>query len=202
LRRSGRPKQKGIFVFEPGIDKVRCLALHRRGLAARCLAFVALSIAAVFWSADTRAMARERAALTDDSYLAGLVGNWDMTGTLGKTPVHYRAVGTFVLENGWLEFRMKDVGNPSQYEAWVFIGHDAKAADYILHWIDQFGAGGARVVGTGERNGTKLTATFPYAEGAFRNTWELHQDRREWTLLIEAQQPDKSWHTFAQYTIK
>jgi hypothetical protein len=36
----------------------------------------------------------------------------------------------------------------------VYIGFDAKANDYIAHWLDRFGAPGARVVARGERQAT------------------------------------------------
>ncbi len=46
---------------------------------------------------------------------------------------------------------MIDASSPPQYEADVFIGFDTKAKDYIAHWLDNFGAPGARVVARGER---------------------------------------------------
>lgn len=37
-------------------------------------------------------------------------------------------------------------------QADVFIGYDAKAGDFISHWLDQFGAAGARILATGHRD--------------------------------------------------
>ncbi|MGH8262182.1 MAG: hypothetical protein ACRET4_01780 [Steroidobacteraceae bacterium] len=38
---------------------------------------------------------------------------------------------------------------------------------------------------------------FPYADGAFRDTFTRTADA--WTLLIESQAADGSWNTFASY---
>jgi hypothetical protein len=51
---------------------------------------------------------------------------------------------------------------------------DSKANDFIAHWLDRFGAPGARVVARGERTGQQLIVVFPYAEGAFRDTFPLN----------------------------
>lgn len=58
-----------------------------------------------------------------------------------------------------------------------------------------------RVVVTGHRDDASLVLIFPYAAGAFRDTFTWHRDQASWTLLIEAQSADKSWATFATYSI-
>jgi hypothetical protein len=96
---------------------------------------------------------------------------------------------------------MIDLGSPPRYEAEVFIGYDAKAHDYIAHWLDRFGAAGSRVVARGERQGDELVLTFPYAEGAFRDTLTWRPTSKSWTLLLESQASDGRWSTFATYTL-
>jgi hypothetical protein len=137
----------------------------------------------------------------DDAYLDALQGKWLMDGTLGGKPVHYLAVGQRVLKDGFLRLRMIDVGSPPQYEAELFIGFDPKAGDYIAHWLDQFGAAGARVVARGERQGQRLVLVFPYAEHAFRDTFTWQPASASWSLLLESQGADGSWSTFASYTL-
>jgi hypothetical protein len=124
-----------------------------------------------------------------------------MVGQVGGKPVHYCATGRHVLAAGWVEFHLTDLARPAQYEARVFLSPDPKAHDFVLHWLDQFGGPGARVVATGTRRGNVLHALFPYSEGAFRNAWEYQPARRRWTLVIEAQEADKSWSNFAIYTM-
>ncbi|MGP8034764.1 MAG: hypothetical protein ACLPQ6_11585 [Steroidobacteraceae bacterium] len=141
------------------------------------------------------------AAAPADAYLGLLAGSWDFTGTLLGKPVRYRGAGRWVLANGWLRLSLLDVARPPAYRAEVYLGFDAKAGDYIAHWLDQFGAAGARVVATGKRAGQKLVLLFPYPEGAFRDTFELSQDGSGGSLLIESQDKDGHWSTFASYTL-
>jgi hypothetical protein len=96
---------------------------------------------------------------------------------------------------------MIDAATPARYEAQVFIGFDPKAHDYVAHWLDRFGAAGARVVAQGERQGERLVLNFPYAEGAFRDTFTWLPASHSWTLLLESQGANGSWSTFASYTL-
>jgi hypothetical protein len=135
------------------------------------------------------------------AYLGELTGAWDLTGTVQGKPAHYRARGVWVLNGGWLEFSMHDVATPPAYEAQVYIGYDRAADDYIAHWLDKFGAAGARIVATGRLNERTLVLNFPYTSGAFRDTLTLGAAGHG-TLLIESQDPDGSWSTFARYEMK
>ncbi len=124
-----------------------------------------------------------------------------MAGTLGGKPVRYFADGQRVLQGGFMKLHMIDAGSRSPYEADVFIGFDAKANDYIAHWLDRFGAPGARVVAQGERQGQKLVLIFPYEDGAFRDTFTWQPESRSWTLLLESQGDNGTWSTFASYNL-
>src|SRR5271168_1343174 len=99
----------------------------------------------------------------DEMFLDALQGDWTMEGTLGGNPVHYRADGRRVLQGSFLKLHMIDIQSHPKYEAEVFIGFDAKANDFIAHWLDRFGAPGARVVARGKRKGQQLIVVFPYA---------------------------------------
>jgi hypothetical protein len=156
------------------------------------LAFVAMALTS---------HAADSARNADDAYLDELQGKWSMEGTMGKEAVHYFADGQRVLKNGFLKFHMIDGASPPQYQADVFIGFDRKANDYIAHWLDQFGAAGARVVARGERHGAQLVLIFPYADGAFRDTFTWRPESTSWTLLLENQHADGTWATFANYTL-
>jgi hypothetical protein len=143
----------------------------------------------------------ETARSADDTYLDALQGTWEMTGTLLGKPVKYHARGERVLQGGFLRLHMIDVAAVPTYEADLFIGYDAKAKDYIGHWLDRFGAAGARVVATGKREGQTLVIQFPYAEAAFKDTFVFDPAARTWSLLIESQTPSGAWSNFATYTL-
>jgi hypothetical protein len=137
----------------------------------------------------------------DEAYLDALQGKWVMEGKLGGKPVRYSADGQRVLHGGFVKLHLIDVGSAPRYEAEVFIGFDAKANDYIAHWLDRFGAPGARVVARGERQGQRLVLNFPYSEGAFRDTFTWQPESGSWSLLLESQGTDGVWSTFASYTL-
>jgi hypothetical protein len=137
----------------------------------------------------------------DNAYLDGLRGDWDMTGTLLGKAVKYHARGERVLQGGFLRLHLTDLGAAPAYEAELFLGFDAHAGDYIVHWLDRFGAAGARVVATGKRTGETLVVQFPYAEGAFRNTYKFDPKSNGWSLVIESQTAGGAWSNFATYTL-
>ena len=44
-----------------------------------------------------------------------------------------------------------------------------------------------------------MLGTFPYAEGAFRDTFNWDAIHQTWTLLLESHHVGGSWSTFASY---
>jgi hypothetical protein len=137
----------------------------------------------------------------DEAYLNALQGSWVMSGTLRGKPVTYSVSGERVLSGAWLRLHMLDASQPPMYRADVFLGYDATTRDYVAHWLDQFGAAGARVVAIGRRQGERLVLMFPYAEGAFRDTFTRDAKDDAWTVLLESQNAHGAWSTFASYEL-
>jgi hypothetical protein len=159
-----------------------------------------LPLAVVLLCAVGQAPAQPAAAR--DAFLQQLAGSWEMTGTIRGKPVRQRGEGSWVLAGAWLRFTIVDLAVPPAYQATVYVGFDASSGDYVAHWLDQFGAAGARVVATGHRDGRQLVLTFPYSEGAFRDTFSLEAGGERGTLLLEAQQADGHWSQFASYRLQ
>jgi hypothetical protein len=145
--------------------------------------------------------AADSAQDADNAYLERLVGQWDMTGNMGSKALHYHAVGERVLQGSFLRLHMVDANPSPQYEADVFIGVDPHQHDFIVHWLDRFGAAGARVVGAGKRDDARLIVVFPYEDGAFRDTFTFVPESGTWSLLLESQNRNGTWSTFARYTL-
>lgn len=124
-----------------------------------------------------------------------------MTGLVTGKPVRYNATGERVLQGGFLRLHMIDAAATPSYEADVYLGFDARQQDYIVHWLDRFGAAGSRVVGSGKREGSALTVIIPYKENDFRDTFEWHEKTGTWVLIIESQNKDGSWSVFAHYSM-
>lgn len=168
--------------------------IDRRRIFCACMVLLAMC------GAERLADAKD-ARSPDNAYLDALRGDWDMTGALLGKPVKYHARGQRVLNGGFLLLHMIDAADPPTYEADLFLGYDPHADDYIGHWLDRFGAAGARVVASGKRQGKTLVIQFPYAEGPFKDTFVYDPTTDTWSLLIESQKPGGEWANFARYTL-
>ena len=142
-----------------------------------------------------------RAAAAADDFLAQLAGPWQLVGMVKGQPVTARGEGRWVLKDAWLCFTLIHRARPG-YRAEIYLGADPQSGDYVVHWLDQFGAAGARVAGSGKRDGRQLVLQIPYAAGAFRDTLTLAADGRSGTLLLESQEKDGHWSTFASYRMQ
>ena len=174
---------------------VECLPALRRGRLVNFLPRLAAAAVAVFAGFVQGASAA-------DLMLERLAGHWRVVGEVQGQAVVYRAEGRFVLRGGFLELSMVDTADPSTYEASVFISHSEKNNDYIAHWLDIFGADGARVVGFGHVENGALIIEFPYAEANFRNRYEFAPDGKSFTLKIDSTTDGKTWDDFAYYDFK
>lgn len=134
--------------------------------------------------------------------LKQLDGEWIMKGDVLGKPVEYLLVAGPTLRARFTELHMRDLAEPPQYEARVFLGVDAENGDLIAHWMDDFGARYSIPHGTGRIEGATLQFTFPYADGPFRDTFEFVPSNGTWSFRIEAGQPDGSWKHFARYEIR
>ena len=138
----------------------------------------------------------------DDAFLEAMIGDWSIEGvTLGK-PIHYALRGERILAGGFLRLQLRDKAKPPQYQADFFLGYDKAKHDYIGHWLDQYGAAGARVVAEGHRDGNTLVLLFPYADAPFRDTFTYDPGKRAWTWLLESQEKNGTWSTFAKYDVR
>jgi hypothetical protein len=137
-----------------------------------------------------------------DAFLEQLAGDWALTGHVRDKPVRYRGRAEWVLEDGWLRLSLVDAAIPPSYAAHVYLSFDAKAGEYVAHWLDRFGAAGARVVGLGHRVDQTLVLIFPYAESNFRDTLTLTADGASGSLQLESKNAAGEWSTFAAYAMK
>ena len=176
--------------------------MHDRNLAFPGRARLSALVAALLLTVAAAAAAPPVTASADDAYLDRLLGRWDIAGSVLGKSVRYRAAGERVLDGGFLRLHMVDAAPTPTYVADVFIGYDPKRQDFVAHWLDRFGAHGARVVATGTRDGERLVLVFPYQEAAFRDTFSWDEAHRTWHLLLESQQAGGEWSTFADFMLR
>jgi hypothetical protein len=124
----------------------------------RTILFVAALLLGAVGAACAHA---DHAPPADDAYLDALAGEWDMAGAVRGKAVHYRARGERVLQGGFLRVHMIEAASVPLDEADVFLGFDRGAGDSVAHWLDRFGAVGARADATGRRDGQRLVIVFP-----------------------------------------
>lgn len=150
----------------------------------------------------TRSSAQPSRAASMDALLEHLVGRWRMTGSVRGKPVTYTMDGTRVLQRQFVELHMLDASRRPDYEARVFIGVDSTASRYIAHWLDRFGAAYSIPHATGEARGDTLLLSFPYADGAFRDTFVYHRPTDSWRFRLEAADSTGGWSLFAEYDVR
>ena len=133
--------------------------------------------------------------------LKALDGNWVMSGDVMGKPVTYRMVAGPTLQGPFTEIHMSDVQVPSEYEARVFIGYDAKIKTVIAHWMDSFGAKYSIPHGTGRVTKDSVQFTIPYKSGSFRDTFTYNPVSKTWVFVLDAAKPDGTWEHFARYSV-
>jgi len=76
-----------------------------------------------------------------DPFLDNFIGNWRVERKMGnrhtsRTSAH----GEWVLKHQFIELHYGSADGAPEYEAFVLMGFDDAARDYVCHWIDVFGA--------------------------------------------------------------
>ncbi len=135
------------------------------------------------------------------SLLAALDGRWTMRGDVMGKPVTYDLEAGPVLGGAFTELHMKDVSDPPQYEAQVFLGFDRESGTLIAHWLDRFGALASIPHGTGGIHGNRVRFIVPYEKTCFRDTLDYDETKGSWRLVIEAGDGEGGWKHFAGYEI-
>jgi hypothetical protein len=137
-----------------------------------------------------------------EALLEHLVGQWHMTGSVRGQPATYTLKAARVLQRRFVELHMEDVNRPPAYEARVFIGVDSAGGRYIAHWLDKFGAAYSVPHATGHSRGDTLLLTFPYPNGAFRDTFVYDRQTDAWYFRLEAADSTGGWRLFAEYQVR
>jgi hypothetical protein len=137
-----------------------------------------------------------------DSLLDRLVGRWHLSGTVQGEKGESHLAAERVLQGKFVRLHMTDPGQPSQYEAMVFLGVDSATSRVVAHWIDVFGAGLSATLGYGTADGNRLVLDFAYPDGPFRDTFTLNPATGRWRFLLESGDGKGGWSTFADYEVR
>ena len=132
-----------------------------------------------------------------DSFLDNFVGDWRVERNMGKRGVHQSSVRCeWVLNHQFLEFHYGADDAKPEYEAFVFIGFDDTAKNYVCHWVDVFGAKDSEL-GRGKVDDKLLALEFKFGNGELTNKFTFDPQTKMWTSLIR-QTEKGEWVTFAE----
>jgi hypothetical protein len=119
-----------------------------------------------------------------DDLIENLTGDWIVNRQIRGRIVQNTLHAEWVLDHQFLQLHMKDVAEPSAYEAIVLIGYNDADRRYVAHWTDTFG-GTYSAIGHGRRSGDSIEFVFAYPDGPFFNTFTWYANARRWVMRLE-----------------
>lgn len=136
-----------------------------------------------------------------ERFLDHLVGKWQVSRKIRGTVVGNTLDATWVLQHRFVQVHMRDVKEPSEYEALVMIGYEEKTGRYVAYWCDSFGPDFA-APGFGRKQGNSIHFVFNYADGPFHNTFTWDPAGSSWTSRMESEAKDGKRVLFAEDAIR
>lgn len=126
-----------------------------------------------------------------DPLLDNLIGNWVLSGTIGRKQTTHDVRIRWVLNHQFVEIhevsQEKDASGSPQYEARVFLGWDSRKNSYVVHWIDVFG-GGFSAQGYAPKMEGSIPIVFESDDGKFHTTFSFDQRTRAWFWKMDNEQ--------------
>lgn len=132
-----------------------------------------------------------------DPFLDNFVGDWRVERNMGKRGVKQTSVHCeWVLNHQFIQFHYGGTDPKGEYEAFVFIGFDNSAKNYVCHWVDIFGATFS-ALGAGKLDQNNIEFRFLPKDGELTNKFTFDPQTKTWTSLIR-QTEKGQWVTFAE----
>jgi len=133
----------------------------------------------------------------EDHFLDNFVGDWKVERTIRNTRTVQTSVHCeWTLKHQFIEFHYGAADAQPEYEAYVFIGFDDAAKNYVCHWVDVFGAKDSEL-GRGKIDEKLPSIEFKFGNGELTNKFTLDPQTKTWTSLIR-QIEKGEWKTFAE----
>lgn len=112
-----------------------------------------------------------------------LVGDWQLSGSMGETEFRQRVSAEWVLDERFVEMRcVSEIPGPDNrhYEAIYFIGHNADDDILVMHLLDSLGVALTSPVGMGRLVNDAVEFVFDYASGPFINRFTYFAADDSW----------------------
>ena len=134
-----------------------------------------------------------------DPFLDNFVGDWQIDRKIRNNRVVQTSVHCeWVLQHHFIEFHYGAGDAAPEYEAFVYVGFDDAAKNYVCHWMDVFGATySALGYGKIDSNLVALEFRFVPRDGELINKFTFDPKTKTWTSLIR-QVEKGEWVTFAE----
>jgi hypothetical protein len=142
----------------------------------------------------------------EDALLNALVGEWDLTGSMGQTALAQAVSADWVLNHQFLRIAFRDRNPPRAgavpYEAVVYIGREQRSGRYVMHLLDVFGAEYSKTLGVGVRDGDAITFVFEYPDRPFSARYAWNAAERVWNITITYRDKTGVRRLFAEKRLK
>lgn len=137
-----------------------------------------------------------------DNLLDKLVGQWSLTGEVGKRKVENNFSAQWIINHQFLELNFIDVSTPPKYIAKVSIGYDYISDRYVVHWLDNFGGRFSETLGYGTKTDQSILFRFEYPDGPFLNSFIYNSKSDIWQFHLTTKNDKGEWVVFADEYIK
>lgn len=137
-----------------------------------------------------------------DQLLEKIIGQWVVTGQIGKDNINYNFKASWVLNHQFIELIFADTARQPQYTARVFIGFDCISERYVVHWLDNFGGRYSETLGYGTKSGQNIVFRFEYPDGPFLNTFIYDSKADTWQFHTTTKDNKGNWVIFGDMYLK
>jgi len=118
--------------------------------------------------------------LTSHQFLDKLIGDWELIGQMGNTPLRQSVTARWILNGLFVEMVFKSTLTGSPYEAVYLIGYNSDEDVFVLNLFDTFGVSTKPSPGMGKRDEDSIPFIFDYADGPFTNHFIWDDQAQSW----------------------
>ena len=137
-----------------------------------------------------------------DNLLDKLVGQWNLSGEVGKRKIENNFSAQWTLNHQFLELNFVDTTSPPRYVGKVFIGYDCVSERYVAHWLDNFGGRFSETLGYGTKAEQTIEFRFEYPDAPFLNKFIYNAKDDSWQFHLTTKNDKGEWIVFADEYLK
>lgn len=132
-----------------------------------------------------------------DNLLSRMLGDWVLKGEIEGKEVTHHVTAEWVLMHQYLliheRSKEKDGARRPLYEAYVYVGWDDAAKEYVCVWLDVFGGISSQSFGRAKACGDEIPFVFKNDKdgGAFYTTFKYNKDEKSWQWTMDSEKEGK-----------